>query len=271
MDYHTLINTLRIIPIIKKYSENSTTKTFVIKDKLLTESKPGQFLMLWVPNSGEIPLSVMNVDGDKIFLTVKNVGETTNYLHNMNLGEKVGVRGPYGSNFSLRKGKILIDGGGTGIAPLLFLANKLVKIGSKIFFACGAKNSDDLLFIKKIEDMCTKNQVIVTTEDGTYGLKCLVTNPVKKLLNEDTFDIVYSCGPVLMVRKIYNIVKSLNIDFEASLERFMRCSIGLCGSCMIGPYRVCKDGPVFNKNQLKNLSNVFGISKLSYQGTSIKL
>jgi len=101
----------------------------------------------------------------------------------MNLGEKVGVRGPYGSNFSLRKGKILIAGGGTGIAPLLFLANKLVKIGSKIFFAYGAKTSDDLLFIKKIEDMCTKNQVIATTEDGTYGLKCLVTNPVKKLLN----------------------------------------------------------------------------------------
>lgn len=271
LDYPTFINTLRMVPILKIYSENSTTKTFVIEDKLLAKSKPGQFLMLWVPNSGEIPISIMNVDLERIIFTVKNVGETTNYLHNMNEGEKIGVRGPYGSSFSLRKGKVLIVGGGTGVAPLLFLTSKLINLGSDVSFAIGAKTSDDLLFIKKIKDICNNNQVIVTTEDGSFGLKCLVTDPIKKLLNEKTFDIIYSCGPELMVKKIYDLANSLKIDFEASLERLMRCSIGLCGSCMIGLYRVCKDGPVFTKSQLKNVINEFGISKLSQQGKSIKL
>jgi dihydroorotate dehydrogenase electron transfer subunit len=266
-----LINSLRVVNLLRIETENLTTKTFTIEDKLLSKSNPGQFLMLWVPNVGEIPLSIMNVESNEVSVTVKNVGNTTRMLHDLVVGEKVGIRGPFGNCFSYTKGKILIVGGGTGVAPLLFLAKILKRNNADTFFMIGAKTRSDLLFIKKITDLCSKDQLVTTTEDGSYGIKCLVTKPLKKILEKETFEMVYSCGPELMVRKVFEIVDSYGIHFEASLERLMRCSIGLCGSCMIGKYRVCKDGPVFNEIKLREVTTEFGVSKMSFDGKKIKI
>lgn len=266
-----MINSLRVVNLLRIETENLTTKTFTFEDRLLAKSNPGQFLMLWVPNVGEIPLSIMNVESKEVSVTVKNVGKTTRLLHDMVVGGKVGIRGPFGNCFSYNEGKILLVGGGTGIAPLLFLAKMLKINNAETFFVIGAKTSSDLLFIKKIEDLCSSNQFVATTEDGSYGLKCLVTKPLKKLFEKETFDMVYSCGPELMVRKVFEIANSHGINFEASLERLMRCSIGLCGSCMIGKYRVCKDGPVFNGKILKEVAKEFGVSKMSFDGKQIKI
>lgn len=271
LDYHTLINSLRVADLKRIETENLTTKTFTIEDKLLSKSNPGQFLMLWVPNVGEIPLSIMNVDSDEISVTVKKVGKTTKKLHNLTVGEKVGVRGPFGNYFTNTKGKILIVGGGTGVAPLLFLTKILKHKNTNIFFMIGAKTKTDLLFINKIKNLCSKDQLIATTEDGSYGIKCLITKPLKKLIAKEKFEMVYSCGPELMVRKVFEIVDSNGINFEASLERLMRCSIGLCGSCMIGKYRVCRDGPVFSGTKLREVTKEFGVSKLSFNGMKIKM
>lgn len=267
----TINNVLRIKPILSAKTESLTTKTFTFRDKLFTGAKPGQFLMLWVPRIGEIPLSIMNVKSSEVSVTVKMVGKTTRFLHRMGEGENVGLRGPFGNSFSQSKGKLLIVGGGTGIAPLMFLANKLVSNNNEIFFVIGAKTSSELLFMKKIRELHNVKHVIVTTEDGSLGIKCLVTKPLKTLLKKETFDMVYSCGPELMVRKVFDIVDKHKMRFEASLERLMRCSIGLCGSCMIGKYRVCKDGPIFSGKQLRDVSKEFGVSKLSSEGKQITL
>jgi dihydroorotate dehydrogenase electron transfer subunit len=118
---------------------------------------------------------------------------------------------------------------------------------------------------------CNEKNLITTTEDGTAGLQCLVTQPLASLLEKEKFDMIYACGPEVMVKKIFEMTEKRKLPIEASLERLMRCGIGLCGSCMIGKYRVCRDGPVFNSAQLREVQEELGISKLGFDGSRIPL
>jgi dihydroorotate dehydrogenase electron transfer subunit len=100
-------------------------------------------------------------------------------------------------------------------------------------------------------------------------MKCLATEPLEKLLDRAKFDMIYTCGPEPMMRKVFELAEQRRIALEASLERLMRCGIGLCGSCVIGKYRVCRDGPVFNATQLSEVKDELGISKLGFDGGRI--
>lgn len=162
-------------------------------------------------------------------------------------------------------------GGGTGIAPLLFLAKQLTSKVKKLVFVIGAKNKKELLFIDKLENVCSKSNVIATTEDGSYGIKCLATTPLETLLSKERFDKIYTCGPEQMMRKVFDLAEEHKISLEASLERLMRCAMGLCGSCIIGKYRVCRDGPIFKAIQLREVKSEFGISKRDFNGRKIPL
>jgi dihydroorotate dehydrogenase electron transfer subunit len=247
-------------------------KTFTFKDKQCAKAKPGQFIMLWIPKVDEIPLSILDAERDgTVAVAVKNVGEATNALHSKKIGEIIGIRGPFGNSFTFKKGKILMVGGGTGTAPLLFLAKQLKSKVKKLVFVIGARNKEELLFIDKLEEMCTKGNVVATTEDGSYGLKCLATTPLEKLLDEERFDMIYACGPEQMVRKVFDLAEKHETALEASLERLMRCAIGLCGSCVVGKYRVCRDGPIFTAKQLREVKSEFGISKRDFDGKKILL
>ena len=244
-------------------------KTFTFNDRLCSKASPGQFLMLWIPRVDEIPLSIMDVRGEEVSVSVKEVGDATKHLHGMEAGEVVGVRGPFGNRFSENTGRVLLVGGGTGTAPLLFLANRLAAKSERLSFVIGAKTKNELLFLKELESVCTEKSLTATTEDGTFGLQCLVTEPLEKLLAKERFDMMYSCGPELMVRKIFDLAEKFNVPFEASLERLMRCGIGLCGSCVVGKYRVCRDGPVFDAAKLAEMKDELGISKLGFDGSRI--
>ncbi len=268
-DYLTVINTLRTSPIRDVKNESETTKTFVVKDSLCSRAKPGQFLMLWIPGIDEIPLSVQEASRGQVSVTVKVVGEATRALHEMKPGQIVGVRGPFGNWFTENPGKVLMIGGGTGTAPLLFLAKKLAAKVQQLSFIMGAKTKDELLFLNSLTSICTQESILTTTEDGSYGLQCLATEPLQKLLENNRYDIIYTCGPELMVRRVYDLAKHSGVNVEASLERLMRCGIGLCGSCMIGKYRVCKDGPVFNMTRLTEVEDELGLSKLGFDGERI--
>jgi dihydroorotate dehydrogenase electron transfer subunit len=90
-------------------------------------------------------------------------------------------------------------------------------------------------------------------------------------LDKEKFDMIYTCGPEIMVKKIFDLAQKRKLPMEASLERLMRCGIGLCGSCVIGKYRVCKDGPVFNAAQLNEIKDELGISKLGFDGSRIPI
>jgi dihydroorotate dehydrogenase electron transfer subunit len=225
--------------------------------------------MLWIPGIDEIPLSMQNVSNGLVSVSVKQVGDATRHLHGMEAGATVGVRGPFGNSFTESRGRVLLVGGGTGTAPLLFLAKQLKAKTERLSFVEGAKTKDELLFIRELGGMCNKKSLITTTEDGTYGLQCLVTQPLSSLLDKEKFDMIYTCGPEVMVKKIFELTEQRKLPIEASLERLMRCGIGLCGSCVIGKYRVCRDGPVFNAAQLREVKDELGISKLGFDGSRI--
>jgi len=269
--YLTAANTMRTTRILSVTTESPTVKTFTVKDKLCAKAKPGQFLMLWIPRVDEIPLSILNAADGTASVAVKAVGEATQALHKLKRGDTIGIRGPFGNNFTEHYGKVLLVGGGTGTAPLLFLAKRLAPKAKHITFVTGAKTKTELLYLNELNTVCTEQSAVAATEDGSYGLKCLATEPLEQLLTKANFDMVYACGPELMVRKVVELAEKRGVPVEASLERLMRCSIGLCGNCVIGKYRVCRDGPVFTTAQLREVKAELGVSKLDFEGKRIPL
>jgi len=249
--------------------ESPTVKTFTMQDKLCSKAKPGQFLMLWIPGVDEIPLSILNAGDGKVSVAVKKVGDATRHLHEMERGELIGIRGPFGNSFTESRGRVLLIGGGTGTAPLFFLAKKLAAKADRLSFVIGAKTRSELLFLKELDTVCAEESVLGTTEDGSFGIQCLATEPLEDLLDKQDFNVIYTCGPEAMMRKVFDLAIKRKIPIEASLERLMRCGIGLCGSCVIGKYRVCRDGPVFNLSQLSEVKDEFGMSKLGFDGSVI--
>ena len=272
--YPIAYNWTRTVKIEKVVDENPNVKTFYFRDRLCLEAKPGQFLMVWIPGVDEIPLSVSGVYPNGLAsVTVARVGEATEAMHRLKPNNLIGVRGPFGNSFEISKGKILLVGGGTGMAPLAFLAEKLAENSCEVTFIIGAKSAQELLFLERIERTLSqlKSKIIVMTEDGSLGQKGVVTDPLDDLLREEKYDMIYACGPESMIKKVFLAAEEANIPFQASLERIMRCGIGICGSCMLGKYRVCRDGPVFTSRQLREVIDEFANYKRDFDGRRIRL
>jgi dihydroorotate dehydrogenase electron transfer subunit len=272
--YRIAANKLRTTHILNVKAESPTVKTFTFKDKQCMDAKPGQFLMIWVPGVDEIPSSILDIKEDgTASVAIRKVGEATSALHHKRVGEVIGIRGPFGNSFTMRKGRILMVSGGTGTAPILFLAKRLASSATRLVFITGAKTGDELLFIEESKKVLDNEgtQVMASTEDGSYGVKGLATTPLESFLAKEKFDMIYTCGPEEMMRKVFDLAEEYGVALEASLERLMRCAIGLCGSCVIGKYRVCKDGPVFTAEQLRKVKSEFGISKRDFDGREIPL
>ncbi len=243
---------------------------------------PGQFIMVWVPGVDEIPMSLSHADSDGTWtITVKNVGECTNALHNLSVGDYLGVRGPLGNSFTYpdnKSQKVLLIGGGIGTAPLRFLAQKLIEKGFQFTFIEGVKTKSELLYNKELERQCTDaSELILCTDDGSFGVEGFASTVLKEELNnysekEISNTIAYTCGPELMMFEIYKLCEIFRIPLQASLERIMRCGCGLCGLCALEPLGllVCKDGPVFTSNTLRNVED-FGKYKLDFSGKKIPL
>jgi dihydroorotate dehydrogenase electron transfer subunit len=253
-------------------AESPDVKTFRFRDGRCATAMPGQFLMLWIPGVDEIPLSILEADDDgTVAVAVKKVGDATRALHGMTVGQVLGVRGPFGNWFNARKGRSLMVGGGTGVAPLLFLARKQLSEGVDVTFVLGAKTEEELILISELERLCSGGNLVATTEDGSRGLKCLATEPLEKMLAENKPDVIYTCGPEHMIRKVFDLGEAKSVEVEASLERLMRCAVGLCGSCIIGKYRVCRDGPVFASERLREVKSELGFSKRGFDGSTVPL
>jgi dihydroorotate dehydrogenase electron transfer subunit len=272
--YLTAINRLRIVKIREVETESPTVKTFTFHDRICAKAQPGQFVMVWIPGVDEVPvsLSTMRSDG-RCSITVAEVGEATKALHQRKIGEPLGIRGPYGNSFTLADGNVMIVGGGTGLAPLMPLVEKLTELSTKISFVLGAKTRDELLFLRRIKAVLSKAdaRVIAATEDGSYGLKGVATDPAREILERETFDMIYTCGPEQMMYKMLVLAERYHTSLQASLERLMRCAIGLCGSCVLGKFMVCKDGPVFSDKQLREAKDEFGRFKLGRTGKKVSV
>jgi len=261
------VGRLRTVVIQKIVRENPSVKTFVFRDELCGKGTPGQFVMVWIPGVDEVPMSLSTIEKNRCSITVAKVGEATKALHKMKEGDLIGLRGPFGKGFSLVKGEVLIVGGGTGLSPLAVLAEKLSKIGTHATFLLGAKTKSELLFLDRVSKVSAN--VLAATDDGSFGLKGLVTKHAEKTLAENRFNMVYACGPEPMMVKMLSLTKKYNMHLQVSLERLMRCAVGLCGSCVIGVYRVCRDGPVFTDKQLEEVKEEFGKFKRDFDGRKI--
>lgn len=264
-------NFLRNVEIKEVRRESPLIKTFLFEDKLCTKSVPGQFVMVWLPRFDEIPMSISSTYPPLASITVSMVGKATRLLHKKQVRDTVGIRGPFGNSFKPVKGKVLLISGGTGIAPLAFLAERLVE--AEITFLCGAKTKNELIWLSKIKKLVSKShgRLISSTEDGSHGHKGVVTELADEILAIEKFDTIYACGKELMILKIFNYAKEYKIPLQASLERLMRCAIGVCGSCTMGKYRVCVDGPIFTSEQLCEVEKEFGKFKRDYDGRRLQI
>ena len=270
--YLNEVNRLRVVKIQEIRAESPTVKTFTFRDKLCGRAEPGQFVMVWILGVDEIPISLSTITPNGLTsITVAQVGEATKTLHQRKRGDVLGIRGPYGKGFTLTSGNIMIAGGGTGLVPLMPLTEKLVKLSTKLTFLLGAKTKDELLFLDRIDQTLSKvnAEIVATTEDGSYGLKGIVTDQAEQRLAKEKFDMIYTCGPEQMMYTMFLLAERYHMPFQASLERIMHCAIGLCGSCVIGKLRVCKDGPVLNSEQLRSVKEEFGKFKRGFQGRKI--
>ncbi len=236
--------------------ETPTVRTLYFQDSILANVLPGQFAMVWIPGVNELPMSVMVSDvQDQAALTVRKRGESSTALYNLSEGQQIGVRGPYGNSFEIKEGKILLIGGGTGLVPLMRLI-KFSKPSNQITVLMGSQTKNEVFFEKDAIKLLGEkpHQIIPVTEDGSYGEKGYVTDVLEKLLEENTYDAIYTCGPELMMYKTIQLAQKKGIFVQASLERMMKCGVGICGSCCVNDDLVCRDGTVFNGDHLSSKS-----------------
>jgi len=249
-----------VLEIKKVIKENYKIKTFLFDENI--EAEPGQFVMVWIPGMNEKPFAVSYT---KPFgVTVSKLGPFSTAIHDLKKGDKIGIRGPYGHGFKLKGKKICLVAGGYAVIPIALLAEKAKKLN--ITSIIGAKSKRDLFFQNRVKKLSKK--MIVTTDDGSHGIKGFTTDALIDLLKKEKFDYVYTCGPEMMMKKVFDICEKTGIECQASLERHMKCGFGLCGSCCIDDKLVCKDGPVFDSNQLRKLTE-FGVFERDKSGSKV--
>ena len=254
---------------MKKYCLDLTVKTIarptpnhaliiLTDDKPLPEMMPGQFVEVQVKGSETTflrrPISINNVDYDanELHLLVHVVGEGTAQMAKLQAGDTLNCVLPLGNGFTLPQStddRVLLVGGGVGVAPLLYMGRKVREMGATPVFLLGAKTEKDLLMLDEFRQI---GAVHVTTEDASLGEKGFVTN--HSVLENETFTRIQVCGPKPMMVAVARYAKAKGVECEVSLENMMACGLGACLCCVektvLGNLCVCKDGPVFNIQKL---------------------
>ena len=260
--------------IVEIIDESPTIKTFVVVPEEEFKFATGQFVELTLPGEGEAPFTPSSspADSEKMEITIMKAGRVTNLLHQCNKGQKVGIRGPYGNGYPIDDfvGKyIYIVAGGVGLAPMRSLFLTLldrIKDFKSVVCRLGAKTPDDFIYKDTLfsswQNITGVNMKLTVDEaDGDWNGNVGV---VTTILAPDDVDIKSAvavvCGPPIMMK--YATLKLLEFGFQAkdiylSMEKNMSCGIGKCGHCMLGKYYVCKDGPVFAYEQIKQYPDIW--------------
>ncbi len=185
---------------------------------------------------------------------VKAVGEGTERLADMKVGDDLVVFGPLGNGYDVdtTDRQPLLVAGGVGVAPLLFLAQQMAAAGTRPTFLYGARTENDLPLA---EDIAEVAELIITTENGSVGEQGLITAPLKRLLADNNHAIVYSCGPDGMLHAVADVAAAADVPCQVALEAPMACGMGTCKGCAVmtteGHYEyVCYDGPVFDATRI---------------------
>ena len=235
-------NTYKTAQIVAIETETPRVKNFILNTSIT--AFPGQYVMVWMPGLNEKPFGVVNPS--PLTLSIAKIGPTTEAIHNLKVGDKLTFRGPYGKSFTKKRGKMLLIGGGYGVVPLYFLALSLpTKKRNSITVIIGAKTKDELPFVSKFKKLGCK--VYTTTDDGTSGFKGFTTQLTERLMDKIAFSAIYSCGPMIMMKKIAELAHKKRIFCQVSIESFFKCGgFGICGECSFKGHIVCKEGPVYN-------------------------
>ncbi len=253
--------------------ETPAIKTFVLKTEPAFRFAAGQFIELTVPGAGEAPFTPSSdpACSGELEITIMKAGKITSIIHSMKPGDELGLRGPYGKGYPLDKfdGKdILIVGGGVGLAPLRSLLFAFFGESGRfpsIVLRYGARTPQDIIYKRLVGGWGDKQgvdfKITVDKADRDWkGNVGVVTTILDSLPVKIENAACVICGPPIMMK--FAAAKILEIGFRhediyLSMEKNMSCGLGKCGHCRLGPYYVCKDGPVFTYQQIKDLHDIW--------------
>lgn len=260
----------KVVEIKRIIEETKTIKTFIFEFDV-ENINPGQFMMVW-NFEDEKPMSISLIDkvNGEMGISIKKVGPFTEAVHSLQVGDKLGLRGPYGRSFEMIGSKILAVGGGVGMAPISAFVDKARSRGISVDVITAATTKDELLFMDKLKS--ADMTIYACTDDGSFGFCGFATEFMEKIIEDKDYDMVVTCGPEVMMKGVFEIIDKLKIPAQFSLERYMKCGFGLCGQCCVDNlgWRVCVEGPVFSSDDVRLISE-FGKYKRDASGIKHKL
>ena len=257
MVLQTKAKVIKNVEVVENYY-----KMLLCSPRIAKAACPGQFLEVKVSEKDEPllrrPISIHRVDGTNVELLYQVVGRGTQALSRRKRGELLDIIGPLGSGFNYPSGIVdrqtpILVAGGMGVAPLVFLAEKFM--GRRALALIGGRTKAHILCERDFRKYGC--EVKVATDDGSRGFKGRVTDLLKDILRttyHESRTTIYACGPKPMLKVISSLSKQKNIPAQVSLEEHMACGIGACLGCVVstkaGQKRVCKEGPVFNADEV---------------------
>lgn len=246
--------------ILEKQALSDVTKLMVVEaPQVARKAKPGQFVIVRVDEPGErIPLTIADFDRDAgtITLIFQEVGKSTMQMGTLKPGDElITVAGPLGHPTEIEKyGTVVMVGGGVGIAPTFPIARALKEAGNTVISIIGARNKSLLFWEDRMR--AVSDELIICTDDGSYGRKAVVTEPLKELLDARKGTIVraWAIGPAVMMKFVAMATKPYNVKTIVSLNTIMIDGTGMCGGCRVvldeGVQFVCVDGPEFDAHKV---------------------
>ena len=239
---------------INRISETIFTMRLLAKE-IAGQCVPGQFLHI---GCGEHlllrrPISICDIDGDKLTLVFELRGEGTKWLSECLVGDMLDILGPLGRGFDISGKNIIVVGGGIGVPPLLYTAKSAT---GNVTAVLGFRDKDRVMLVDDFEGVC--KEVYITTDDGSFAEHGFVSAPLERLLINSGYDAVLACGPRGMLKAVAEVCKRYEVPCQVSMEERMGCGVGACLVCACKTQtdgeehmsRVCKDGPVFNAEEV---------------------
>ncbi len=241
--------------VAKRWCAENIYEITVDNAELAQQSRAGQFLQIACGDANFLrrPISIHDIEGSRLSIIFEAKGEGTKYLSQRSTGEYLNILGPLGNGFTVNeKGDALIIGGGLGIFPLYMVAKQL---GKRCDAILGYRTERMVILNDSFSEVC--REVIVTTDDGTYGMLGTATGAAHSLIMNNDYKAIYACGPLPMLKAVHNLATKYGIPAQISVEERMACGFGVCLACAIGSSKheneylhVCKHGPVFDSREV---------------------
>jgi len=242
----------------KKLIRSPDVFSYRIEAPLLSrKAKPGQFVIIRLHDKGErIPISLADINPEEgtITLIVMAVGKTTTEMSTLKAGDEIlDLCGPLGQPTHMEKyGRVILVGGGFGVAPLYPIAREFKKAGNRVVAIMGARSKDLLIYENEMGRVC--DRVLITTDDGSRGIRGVVTDALKKEIDENGADLVMAVGPAIMMKFVSETTRPYGTTTIVSLNPIMVDGTGMCGGCRVNvdgkSHFACTDGPDFDGHQV---------------------